>query len=330
MVYIPPAVPTVTDAKRAAEVLTSAGARRVLLFGSVARGEAIDGSDIDLVAIYDDIDYAERTPLACQLEAAASAATGFPVAVFVTDRPEWRMRTTQVRTSLEALVAERGIVLADRETEGAGQHVDWGKEMVMPSSDYEQALYRLGRANEGLVKLANALEPGRVEILFADIGATEDAALAQIGRMLTLGGAAHTVTEQSLKALVHLTEQRTRDLKGHHIERLTDRLSEPVKTHVAALLTPPGQQAITPWHWWERYHRPDKDPYPAPELVVPVIQAACRIASHSASYFGQDTPTRAIYATVDLIEDYIVARDLLSGQNLPGRSAQRGPDGLTL
>ena len=29
-----------------------------------------------------------------------------------------------------------------------------------------------------------------------------------------------------------------------------------------------------------------------------------------------DNPTRAVYATVDLIEDYIAARDLLSGQNL--------------
>ena len=330
MVYTPPAVPTVTDAQRAAEVLTSAGARRVLLFGSVARGDAIDGSDIDLVAIYDDIDYTTRTPLACRLEAAASAATGFPVAVFVTDRPEWRMRTTQVRTSLEALVAERGIVLAERETGDHGRQVDWGKEMVLPANDYEQGLYRLGRANEGLVKLANALEPGKVEILFAELGATEDATLAQIGRMLTLGGAGHTVTEQSVKALVHLTEQRTHDLKGHHIERLTDRLPKPVKAHVATLLTPPGQEAITPWHWWERYHRPNKDPYPVPQLVLPVIQAACRIVSYTASHFGRDTRTRAIYATVDLVEDYIAARDLLSGQVLPVRSAKPGLDDLTL
>ena len=320
MVYAPPAVPTVADARRAAEVLTSAGARRVLLYGSVACGEAVDGSDIDLVAIYDDIDYAARAPLACRLEAAASAAAGFPVAVFVTDRPEWRMRTTRVRTSLEALVAERGVVLVDRETGDRGGQVDWGKEMVMPSSDYEQGLYRLGRANEGLVKLANALEPGKVETLFAELGAAEEATLAQIGRMLTLGGAGHTVTEQSVKALVHLTEQRARDLKGRHIERLTDRLSDPARTRVAALLTPPGPQAITPWHWWERYHRPDKDPYPAPQLVLPVIRAACRVVSYTAGHFGQESPARAVHATVELIEDHIAVRDLLSGENLPGRS----------
>ena len=175
----------------------------------------------------------------------------------------------------------------------------------------------MGRANEGLVKLANALEPGKVETFFAERGATEDATLAQIGRMLTLGGAGHTVTEQSVKALVHLTAQRTRDLKGHHIERLTVRLSAPIEAHVVALLTPPGQEAITPWHWWERYHRPDKDPYPAPRLVLPVIRAACRIASYTSSYFGRDTPTRAVCATVELIEDY-AARDLLSGQDVGG------------
>lgn len=322
MVYAPPAVPTVADAQRAADVLTGAGVRKVLLFGSVARGEATVGSDIDLVAIYDDIDYTTRTPLATRLEAAAAEATGFPVAVFVTDRPEWRMRTTQVRTSLEALVAERGVILAERETR-QGQQVNWGKEMVMPEDDYQQGLYRLGRANEGLVKLANALEPGKVETVFAERGATEDAELARIGRMLTLGGAGHTVTEQSVKALVHMTARRTRDLRGHHIERLTARLPEPVKAQVATLLTPPGQEAITPWHWWERYHRPDRHPYPAPELVLPVVQAACRVASYTASRFGRDTPTRAVHATVDLIEEYVAARDLLSGQNLSGRSPGR-------
>ena len=148
MVYAPATTPRFADAQRAADVLAADGARKVLLFGSVARGEATEGSDIDLVAIYDDIDYATRALTTRQLEASASAATGFPVSVFVTDQPEWWMRTTQVRTSLEALVAERGIVLVDRKGKQARQ-VNWDKEMVMPASDYQQGLYRLGRTNEG-------------------------------------------------------------------------------------------------------------------------------------------------------------------------------------
>ena len=61
-------VPTIEDARRAAEALAAAGVGRVVLFGSVARGAATERSDIDLVAIYDDIDYNKRTvsrPVEC-------------------------------------------------------------------------------------------------------------------------------------------------------------------------------------------------------------------------------------------------------------------------
>ena len=308
-----PAVPTVEDACRAADVIAAAGVGRVLLFGSVSRGEASEHSDIDLVAIYDDIEYDTRRAITNQLQAAASAATGFPVTVLVTDRPEWEMRTTRVRTSLEALVDERGMVLVDR-TPG---RVDWDKEMVMPTDDYQQGLYRLARVNEALVKLANALEPGKMELLFAELGDTENATLARISRMLTLGGAGQTVAEQSVKSLVHVTAHRTRDLKGHHIERLTALLgSLPVRTHVERLLTPPGPEAITPWHWWERYHRPGEDPDPAPSLVIPVVRAACRVATYSAGHFGTDTPTGAVRATVAVIERYVDIHDLVSGDQL--------------
>ena len=52
--------PRKADAQRAADALAQAGAARVLLFGSLARGEAGEGSDIDLVAVFDDLDYAQR------------------------------------------------------------------------------------------------------------------------------------------------------------------------------------------------------------------------------------------------------------------------------
>lgn len=311
MVYAPPAIPTIGAARRAAEVLATAGAGRVILFGSVARGAAAEGSDIDLVAIFDDIDYAKRAVLARRLERSASAATGFPVTVFLTDRPEWRIRTTRVNTSLEALVAERGIVLVEKEV---GQ-IDWDKETVMPGSDYEQALYRLGRVNEGLVKLANALEPGKMELFYARLDDTEGAASAEIGRMLTLGGAGHTVTEQSVKTLVHLTAQRTRNLKGHHIEHLIGHLGSPtMKSHVEGLLTPPGPESITPWHWWERYHRPGANPDPTPSIVLPVIGAACRLAEYTAIQFKDESTADFVCMTVGVISDYLSSRDLLSGE----------------
>ena len=114
------------DAERAAAALISAGVSRVVLFGSVARGEATGRSDIDLVAIYDDMDYAERAALERELSALAGDEAGRRVDVLATDRPEWKMRSEQLATSLESWIDKDGVVLADR---GAGE-VDWGKEMV--------------------------------------------------------------------------------------------------------------------------------------------------------------------------------------------------------
>ena len=84
--------PTTADARRAAKELAAAGASRVLLFGSVARGEADEHSDIDLVAVFDDMDYSQRFSLRSRLATAAEDAAGRSVEVIVTDRPEWQRR----------------------------------------------------------------------------------------------------------------------------------------------------------------------------------------------------------------------------------------------
>ena len=138
--------PCRADAERAAALLVSAGVSRVMLFGSVARGEATAGSDIDLVAIYDDLDYSERFARKQDLSRLAEAEVGCPVDVLVTDRPEWKVRTENVVTSLESRIVGRGVVLADQ---GVGE-VDWDKEMVLPTNGYEAALRRLREVSSAL------------------------------------------------------------------------------------------------------------------------------------------------------------------------------------
>ncbi len=61
------AVPVRADAERAAAALAEAGVGRVVLFGSVARDEANERSDIDLMAAYDDLDYTKRWEKHCEL-----------------------------------------------------------------------------------------------------------------------------------------------------------------------------------------------------------------------------------------------------------------------
>ncbi|MCY4665766.1 MAG: nucleotidyltransferase domain-containing protein, partial [Acidimicrobiaceae bacterium] len=128
--------PTVGEAQRAAECVAAAGAGRVLLFGSVACGRATAGSDIDLVAIFDDIDYSQRHGIRSVLCEAAESVVAGPVEVFVTDRAEWRRRTQEVSASFEAGIASSVVVLVDRPA-GA---VRWDKEIGLADNNTDEAL----------------------------------------------------------------------------------------------------------------------------------------------------------------------------------------------
>lgn len=118
-------------------MLIAAGVEEVLLFGSVARGTATADSDIDLVAIFADLDYGGRHARRRELEAAARAVVSWPVQVHVTDRPEWRARVEKVSTSFERRIADASVLVASAADEAP---VDWGKQMVLPMSNPQEAL----------------------------------------------------------------------------------------------------------------------------------------------------------------------------------------------
>ncbi len=133
------AAPSVADARCAAAPLLDAGVEEVWLFGSVARGEATVRSDIDLLALFADIDYSKRHELRRRLETAAAEAVGgrWPVQVFVTDRPEWKARCEQVRTSFEHQISCGDMIrVGVSESRGA---VWWTKPMEQPMSDLAEA-----------------------------------------------------------------------------------------------------------------------------------------------------------------------------------------------
>ena len=80
-------VSTLAEAERAAKVVADAGVGRVLLFGSVARGEAHSHSDVDLMVIFDDLDYAVRHDLSMELGPLAGAE-GVQEAQITVDGPQ--------------------------------------------------------------------------------------------------------------------------------------------------------------------------------------------------------------------------------------------------
>ena len=130
--------PCVGDARKAAErINTVLDPAEVLVFGSVARGCATAGSDVDLVVVFDDLgDYTQRRDLVHEARTAAEQAAGFACDVRVTDRAEWRVRTTQCRSSFEAHIASCAITLTSRPPKVP---IDWDKKIGKPATDTADA-----------------------------------------------------------------------------------------------------------------------------------------------------------------------------------------------
>ena len=199
-IVAPRSIPTRDDAAAAAAVLVDKGVAEVLLFGSVADGTATPDSDIDLVAIFADLDYANRAEHRRGLEAAAGAAVPWPVQVHLTDRPEWQARVQRVPSSFEARIAAVAVPIAAAVSEGA---VDWGKEMVLPMSDSQEALGQFRAwVLPALAALAN---DARRSITEEDPAASlETHEQARLDRMVRVCAAAAKTTETSLIALAVL------------------------------------------------------------------------------------------------------------------------------
>ena len=300
--------PTLADAERAAAALAGAGVGRVVLFGSVARGEATERSDIDLVAIFDDLDYGERWERRCELMRLAGEAAGHSVDVSVTDRAEWAMRTSRVRTSFEGRAARDGVVLVNRP---AAVDVDWGKEMVMPGSDYEEALKRMDGTRDALRGLLRHLRPDPDE---QDAG-REHRRLWILGRLHRGCGEAQMTVELALKSLIHLGSDPARPAWGHDIKELCARLAEPHRNILPSLLAPVGADAITPWHTGAVY---GSSIAATPELLADLARIACRVASYAVDQFPAGEPAAAdVRGRIDDIEDYLNRYALDTGEPLP-------------
>lgn len=234
-----PVAPTREEALAAAERLQAAGAARVLLFGSVARGEARSGSDIDLVAVFDEIDYADRRSIQVGLVATAEEAVGRRVEVHVTDWPEWRRRSEEVTASFEARIARNALVLYDRDPAG----VRWDKEIGLPDSNEKEALARLAEADKALEGVLKNAAAGELELAATEHGAETEAVIRWERRMVEVCRLGALAVETGLKALVAScgkTPQGT-----HLIHILVKELDGAVRAAVEDSLEPLARNAVS-------------------------------------------------------------------------------------
>ena len=210
------AAPTIDDARRAGRELADAGASRVLLFGSVARNQADPDSDIDLVAVFDDIDYNHRHHRQIDLQAAAQTSTGHRVQVHVTDWPEWVHRTRRVSASFEAGIAADAVVLYAR----PATNVAWDKEIDLPTDNTREALGRLDEAAKALNDLLGHTRLSELEqeaLIAADHASVDH---YRHWRLINICQTAAMAVETSLKSLIALTGEPVRRM--HDIDHLVN------------------------------------------------------------------------------------------------------------
>lgn len=219
MVVLARSAPTREDAQRAAETVAAHGATRVLLFGSVAKGTAKVHSDIDLVAIFDDLgDYSDRWDRQETLMAETEARVGHSVHVHVTDFPEWRKRTTEVTASFESSIAAYAVALIDGEP---AVSPDWEKRIGRVDNNLEEAKRRFDDVVDHCIDLNGRLSPDKFE---ATAKEPEDKESDRLNRMRKLCGDAGRTIEASIKVLVSL--EGTPPEKVHDIADLLDQLQD--------------------------------------------------------------------------------------------------------
>ena len=321
--------PTRLDARRAAQELAAAGASRVLLFGSVARGDAGERSDIDLVAVFDDIDYSRRRNLREDLCALAEAAAGRPVEVLVTDRPEWRCRTSEVSSSFEAGIALDAVVLVDRPA-GA---VRWDKEIGLPDTNQAEALGRLDEAAKALNSMLARLLPDDWESAAFMSGDDSGDNYRRNWRMMDVCSSGAMAVETSLKALAALTgtpapSKHQIDLlvplaggRRHDVSDALEALHEnTLREHKAPY------DDVTIWRAAGTYiaDRPDIDLEVTSRLAPEIAQAAVGLTAMAADDIEAQTgPDPAIDRARQIVAaatDTLETRDLLTGRRT-GREA---------
>ena len=219
MVVLARSAPTREDAQRAAEAVAEHGATRVLLFGSVAKGTANAHSDIDLVAIFDDLgDYSDRWDRQETLMTETQARVGHSVHVHVTDFPEWRKRTTEVTASFEASIATYAVALIDGEP---AVSPDWGKRIGQVDSNLKEAKKRFDDVVDHCIDLSGRLTSDKYEAAAEE---PEDKEHYRLNRMRKLCGDAARVIEASIKLLVAL--EGTSPEKVHDIAHLLNQLQD--------------------------------------------------------------------------------------------------------
>ncbi len=243
-----------------------------------ARGEAGHHSDIDLVAIYDDLgDYSDRSTRRCVLEAKAGEVAGWPVDVVVTDAPEWAVRTTRVPCSVEARIAGDAVELAD-----TGHHtgIDWDKEIGLPADPTAELTDRFEEMTNAALRLETQLRPSHAEIDAADEGDDADHRRKEGVRFAAAMAEVLAIVESAAK-ITHIASAGTAPAWKHEIPALLAVQPDTVRRAFDTLAGPTVDLA-TLHKWRQSNYVADRPELPTEDALREHCAAALGIAELAA------------------------------------------------
>ena len=236
-------VPTLEDARRVASALVDDhGVSMVLLFGSVARGEATESSDIDLVAVYDDIDYAERSSKYQNLRNAVGQAVEANVDLLVTDRPEWLWRSRRMVTTFEAGISKECLKLTES---SVSSRAKWNKKIGLPMSERGDIRQRLDDCYNALKKVNNTFTLSQSEIEDRETGDEEEERRSRFQRLRDAASSATISIEASLKTLVALNGKPPPHT--HQPSTLTRLMSKDIALEISQIIPEDEHDKIGMW-----------------------------------------------------------------------------------
>lgn len=247
--------PTLEDAERAARALVSSdGVAEVLVYGSVARGEQDEYNDIDLVVIFDDLDYTAPV-IARRATETAERLAGRRCDVYVTDYPEWSVRSEHVTHSFEYCIATEARSLVEIARHSS---IHWSKEIELPSNNIDEANHRLLGASGALDAL------GRGYDIDPDMSVSSAELEPEMRKRMLVAnakhccGAAAMAMETSAKSLIVVMNEKQAP-REHHIHLLLDELGDALVVEQISRLALEHSIDITEiGEWRQAQHYPEK------------------------------------------------------------------------
>lgn len=223
-------LPTVDMARTAARDMADRvpGIRRICLYGSVARGEATPASDVDLLVVFDDIDYSERKRIASRCQSAlddARSGIDHRVSVVVTDTREWSARS-ELFTSFERAISTDLVDLHQSKEPVIRMNKDKAME---PTSDLDEAYKRLHEAWVAYDRANASFLPRPKEIELQHDDPDEELSWYKYYRYVNIVTNIDMVLETSLKALYH-TLKKAPPPRTHLLDALLSSLPDSIET----------------------------------------------------------------------------------------------------